>query len=163
MWNVLNTSWLAKPSRSRARGRSSETNEPVAAKFLRAHDLGRLVVAVVVAGVASTQAVKGRVEVGQLAVGVTGLAQLVATRVAQRIDPAADAGIGVAAQPPRRLHDVGVGVVDDQPRRVVRHHRSVPPPAQPNLGALSAIARSERHLRRIPTRSAPTFHPATPP
>ena len=33
--NVSNTSWLAKPSSSSARGRSCSMNEPVAAKFLR--------------------------------------------------------------------------------------------------------------------------------
>ena len=35
LWKVLKTSWLEKPSRSRARGRSSAMNPPVAAKFLR--------------------------------------------------------------------------------------------------------------------------------
>ena len=33
--NVLKTSWLEKPSRSSARGRSSLTNEPIALQFLR--------------------------------------------------------------------------------------------------------------------------------
>ena len=33
--NVSNTSWLAKPRRSNARGRSSSMNDPVAAKFFR--------------------------------------------------------------------------------------------------------------------------------
>ena len=36
LWKVLKISWLAKPSRSRARPRSSAMNAPVAAKFLRA-------------------------------------------------------------------------------------------------------------------------------
>ena len=35
LWNVLNTNWLAKPSRSSAAGRSSAMNDPVASQFLR--------------------------------------------------------------------------------------------------------------------------------
>ena len=50
--NVSNTSWLAKPSRSSACGRSSLRNEPVAEKFLRKHDLRRVVGAVLGVAVA---------------------------------------------------------------------------------------------------------------
>ena len=35
LWNVLNISWLSKPSKSSARDLSWGKNEPVAAKFLR--------------------------------------------------------------------------------------------------------------------------------
>ena len=128
LWNVLNTSWLAKPSRSRARGRSSATNEPVAAKFLRAMISAASAPRYSSLRVAGRRAVERRVEVAQLLVRVAGLAQLVAARVAQRLDAVADRRVGVVAQPGRRLHDVGVGVVHDEPRRVVPHGASVPPP-----------------------------------
>ena len=53
-------------------------------------------------------------QVAQLLVGIAGLAQLVAARVASSgAMRSRTAGIGVVPQPGRRLHDVGVGVVDD--------------------------------------------------
>ena len=57
------------------------------------------------------------------------LPQLVAARVAQRLDPVTDRRIGMVAQPVRRLHDVGVGIVHHEPGRVVHHRASIPQPA----------------------------------
>ena len=138
LWNVLNTSWLEKPSRSSARGRSSAMNEPVAAKFLRLHDLARprrpgSRRSACVARSRSKAASRSRC----CSAGIAGLAQLVAARVAQRLDAVADAGVGVVPQPRRGLHDVGVGVVDHPPRRVVRHGARL---AQPRAGCPSARA-----------------------
>ena len=90
-------------------------------EVLAGHDLGLLDRAVLVGAVLRGQPVEGGDEVALLLVGVAGLAQLVAARVAQRLDAVADGGVGVVAQPRRRLHDVGVGVVDDEARLVVRH------------------------------------------
>ena len=128
LWNVLNTSWLAKPEQverprpvvgdERARG----------GEVLAAHDLGRLGGPVLVAGVAGPHPLEGPLEVAQLLAGIAGLAQLVAAGVLQRRDAVAQGRIGVLAQPAGRFHDVRVRVVDDEPRRVVPHRPIMPPP-----------------------------------
>ena len=123
LWNVLNTSWLAKPSRSRARGPILGHERAGGREVLPLHDLGRLDLAVRPAGVAVPQPSEGLLEVGELLGRVAGLAQLVAARVAEGLDALAQAGVGVVAQPCRGLHDVRVGVVDHQPGRVVGHGR----------------------------------------
>ena len=149
MWKVLKTSWLENPSRSRARGRSPAMNEPVAAKFLRVMISAGLVVPVRRRGVGGGQALEGGLEVLLLGVGVAGLAQLVAAREAQRLDPVPHGRVGVVPEPARRLHDVSVGVVDD-PQRVVRHRISSSPVAVPSLWAEPASAAPGRPSSRWP-------------
>ena len=103
-------------------------------EVLAVHDLRRLGVEVLVAAVLLGEPGERRVEVAQLLVRITGLAQLVAPGVRQRRQPVPDLRIGVVPQPRRRLHDVGVGVVHDQPRRVVPHARvSLPGPQARSL------------------------------
>ena len=125
-------------------------------EVLAVHDFRRLVVAVVLAGVAGAEAGEGVAEVAQLLVRVTGLAQLVAARVPQRLDAVPHRRVGVVPQPLRRLHDVGVGIVHDQPRRVVRHLPSLaagiwaPSPPPTHLGAVSASPCQNRRPDRTP-------------
>ena len=125
LWNVLNTSWLATPMRSRARGRSSAMNDPVAAKFLRSMISAASTARYSSDAVLRRQLHERGVEIAQLLLGVTGLLELVAARQLQRLDAVADVGVGVVPQPGRRLHDVGVRVVDDPPLDV-RHPSSLP-------------------------------------
>ena len=72
---------------------------------------------------------KEAIEVALLLGGVAGLAQLVPARVAQHGQPVPVGGLGVVAQPGRRLHDVGVGVVDDPALGVGHGH----PPSRTRL------------------------------
>jgi hypothetical protein len=90
-------------------------------EVLARHQLGCFSGAVLVAAVPVDQLLEGRGQIALLIGRIPGLAQLVAARVAQRLDPVAKPGIGVIAQPRRRLHDVGVGVVHRQPGGVVGH------------------------------------------
>ena len=113
LWKVLKTSWLEKPRRSRARGRSSAMNDPVAAKFLRAMISASSSARYSAEACRARSALEGGDQVALLLRRVAGLAQLVAARVAQDGEPVPVGGLGVVAQPGRRLHDVGVGVVDD--------------------------------------------------
>ena len=89
-------------------------------EVLAQHDLVCFDGAVLVGRVLRGELLERGVEVAQLLVGITGLAQLVAALELQRLDPLADVGVGVVAQPVGRLHDVRVGVVDD-PAFDVRH------------------------------------------
>ena len=131
LWNVLKTSWLEKPEQVEGPGAVLGQEAAGGREVLAGHDLGLLDGAVLVGAVLGGEAVERGVEVALLLGGVAGLAQLVAARVAQRLDPVADARVGVVAQPGRRLHDVGVGVVHDEPRLVVRH-RSPPGLGRPS-------------------------------
>ena len=103
--------------------------EPVAAKFLRS------MISCASSARYSSEACfaarrsKAAVEVGQLLVGVAGLAQLVAAGERQGFDAVTDRRVGVVAEPRRRLHDVGVGVVDDAVGDV--RHVIPPDPAFP--------------------------------
>ena len=98
---VLKTSWLEKPSRSSARGRSSFRNEPSALQFLRS------MISASMRGRASGSRCLARTPVDQLL-----LARLDAGDE-QRPQALAHAGIGERHQPVRRLDDVRVGVVVD--------------------------------------------------
>ena len=66
LWKVLKINWLAKPSRSRARPRSSAMKLPVAAKFLRRHDLGRFLLDVVRRAMAGGERLERLVDVAKL-------------------------------------------------------------------------------------------------
>ncbi len=126
LWNVLNTSWLAKPSRSSARGRSSATNAPVAAKFLRSM-ISSASVAICSSECSRATSRSNAVSRDRRPAGGRRSGGV-------RCRPGTSAGraiaqrrVGVIAQPVRCLHDVGVGVVHDQPRRVVPHHPILAP------------------------------------
>ncbi len=99
-------------------------------EVLAVHDLGRFVRCVLVGTVAFGETGERSVEVAELLVGITGLTQLVATRVPQGLDALADRRIRMVGEPAGCLHDVGVGVVHDPPRRVVRHGVSLPAPGR---------------------------------
>ncbi len=59
-------------------------------EVLAVHDLGRLVRRVLGRTVTIRESLERRVEIAELLVGITGLTQLVAARVAQRLDAVAD-------------------------------------------------------------------------
>ena len=95
---------------------------PRGGEVLAQHDLFSFFRPVLVGAVPFRQPVERRIEVALLLRRVTGLAELVAARVAQRGDAVADPGIGMIPQPAGRFHHVGVGVVHDPPQNgVVRH------------------------------------------
>ena len=108
---VLKTSWLATPMRSRASGRSSARNEPVAFQFFRVHDLLGVPGAELRVGVALPEVLEH-----------LGLARGQAQPVGAGQEPLAHLRVGVLAEPRGLLHDVGVGVVHDAPLDV--RHRS---------------------------------------
>ena len=141
LWNVLKISWLAKPSRSSARPRSSAMKPPVAAKFLRA-----MISAASTSRysaerwrAASRSNVPSRSR--SCSIGSPVWRNSLTAGVGQRRDSIAHRRVGVVAQPVRRLHDVGVGVVHRQSRGVVRPQRPV--------GRVSAIT-SVLHPARWP-------------
>jgi hypothetical protein len=104
---VVKTSWLAKPSRSSAAGRSSFSTAPTARWFFRRR---------------ISSASRGpEVLVGLLgeAVGEGGVL-VTDDRGEGRRQRVADAGVGVDLRVAGRLEDVRVGVVDD-PALHVRH------------------------------------------
>ena len=113
LWNVLKTSWLENPRRSRARERSSAMKDPVAAKFLRAMISASSSARYSGEACRARSASKAAIEVALLVGRVAGLAQLVPARVAQDGHAVPVGRFRVVPQPGRRLHDVGVGVVDD--------------------------------------------------
>ena len=80
-------------------------------EVLAAHDLFGLGRPVLVRRVLGAQAIEGRLEVAQLLLRVTGLAQLVAAGERERGDLVPEARVRVVPQPARGLHDVRVGVV----------------------------------------------------
>ena len=118
LWNVLKTSWLENPRRSRARRAVLGNEGSGGGEVLARHDLGLLVGPVLGRGVSRPQGVEGGVEVALLVGRVTRLAQLVPARVAQHGHAVPVGGFRVVPQPGGRLHDVGVGVVDDPALRV---------------------------------------------
>ncbi len=91
---------------------------PRGGEVLARHDLGLLVGPVLGRGVPGPQRLERGQEVALLVGRVAGLAQLVPAGVAQHGQPVPVGGLGVVAQPGRRLHDVGVGVMDDPTLRV---------------------------------------------
>jgi hypothetical protein len=103
---------------------------PGGGEVLAGHDLLGLVAAVVGRGVQGPEPFERRPEVPALLLGITGLTQLVASRVPQGLDPVPDGGIGVIAQPGGGLHDVGVGVMGDA-SGVVRHGPHLPRQSDP--------------------------------
>ena len=116
-------------------------------EVLARHDLGLLVGPVLGARRgASRSCVEGGDQVALLVGGIARLAQLVPARVAQHGEPVPEGGLGVVAQPGRRLHDVGVGVVDDPPLGV--RHGTLP-------SALRDAATAEYSSSRQPRRRGP--------
>ena len=99
LWNVLNTSWLEKPSRSSARGRSSARNEPVAAKFLRfmisAASIGAVLVRRGAFGAGGRTRRRGRAAAPP---GRRSGAARCRPRSASGSDPVADRRVGVVAR-----------------------------------------------------------------
>jgi len=102
-------------------------------EVLAQHDLRRFRGHVRIAAVASGEALKGSVEIGQLFVDGAGLLQLVATAEVERRHTIADGRVGMIAQPGRRLHDVRICVVHDATELVV-WHGNLSPGARPGYG-----------------------------
>ncbi len=94
-------------------------------EVLSGHHLGLLIRAVPIGRMPLGQPFERLPKVALLIRRVPGLAQLVAARIAQRLDPAANFRVGVVTEPRRCLHDVRVRVVD-HPRVVVRHRPPLP-------------------------------------
>jgi hypothetical protein len=120
LWNVLNTSWLENPSKVEGARPVLGQERPGGGEVLPLHHLGLLVGRVLGGAMALGEPVEGVGQVALLLGHVTGLAQLVPTRVPERLDAVPDGRVGVVPQPGRRLHDVGVGVVHHPPA-AVRH------------------------------------------
>ena len=99
---VLKTSWLRKPSRSSARGRSSLTNEPMALQFLRSMSS-----ASACGAVGGIEAALARARSMKLL-----LARLDRADV-HLVHARPDRRIGVRLEPVGRLDHVRIGVVDD--------------------------------------------------
>ena len=100
-------------------------NEPVAAKFLRAMISSASTARYSSDACLARMPRERRVEIAQLIARVAGLAQLVAARQRERLDPVANRWVGVVGEPRRRLHDVRIGIVNESIRDV-RHGAILP-------------------------------------